>query len=97
MSTTAEGTEVRVTLTDEERMTYAVGTDVTGEEEMLRQIPEEQIEAFCKYKLTPYKTNLDFAYAEQATFRTDVALMLRTAQVCVVRSKARPPQPSAIL
>jgi hypothetical protein len=24
-------------------------------------------------------------------------LMLRTAQVCVVRSKAKPPQPSAIL
>jgi lipopolysaccharide/colanic/teichoic acid biosynthesis glycosyltransferase len=67
------------------------------EEEMLRQIPEEQIEAFCKYKLTPYKTNLDFAYAEQSTFRSDVALMLRTAQVCVIRSKARPPQPSAIV
>ena len=67
------------------------------EEEMLRQIPEEQIEAFCKYKLTPYKTHLDFVYAERATFRSDLALMLRTAQVCVVRSKARPPQPSAIL
>jgi lipopolysaccharide/colanic/teichoic acid biosynthesis glycosyltransferase len=67
------------------------------EEEMLRQVPEEQIEAFCKYKLTPYKTNLDFAYAERATFRSDVALMLRTAQVCMVRSKAKPPQPSAIL
>jgi lipopolysaccharide/colanic/teichoic acid biosynthesis glycosyltransferase len=67
------------------------------EEEMLHQIPEEQIEAFCKYKLTPYKTNLDFAYAERATFRSDMALILRTAQVCVIRSKARPPQPSAIL
>lgn len=66
------------------------------EEEMLRQVPEEQIEAFCRYKLTPYKTNLDYAYAERATFGTDVALMLRTAQVCVVRSKAKPPQPSAI-
>jgi lipopolysaccharide/colanic/teichoic acid biosynthesis glycosyltransferase len=67
------------------------------EEEMLHQIPEEQIEAFCKYKLTPYKTNLDYAYAERATFRSDMALMLRTAQVCVIRSKAKPPQPSAIL
>lgn len=67
------------------------------EEEMLRQIPEEQIEAFCKYKLTPYKTNLDFAYAERATFGSDLALMLRTAQVCVIRSKAKPPQPNAIL
>jgi lipopolysaccharide/colanic/teichoic acid biosynthesis glycosyltransferase len=67
------------------------------EEEMLRQVPEEQIEAFCKYKLTPYKTSLDFAYAERATFRSDLALMLRTAQVCMVRSKAKPPQPSAIL
>jgi lipopolysaccharide/colanic/teichoic acid biosynthesis glycosyltransferase len=64
---------------------------------MLRQVPEEQIEAFCKYKLTPYKIHLDFAYAERATFRSDVALMLRTAQVCMVRSKAKPPQPSAIL
>jgi lipopolysaccharide/colanic/teichoic acid biosynthesis glycosyltransferase len=67
------------------------------EEEMLRQVPEEQIEAFCKYKLTPYKINLDYAYAERATFRSDLALMLRTAQVCVVRSKARAPQPSSIL
>jgi lipopolysaccharide/colanic/teichoic acid biosynthesis glycosyltransferase len=67
------------------------------EEEMLRQVPEEQIEAFCKYKLTPYKTNLDYAYAERATLRSDVALMMRTAQVCVIRSKARPPQPTSIL
>lgn len=66
------------------------------EEEMLRQVPEEQIEAFCKYKLTPYKTNLDYAYAEQASLGSDLALMLRTAQVCVIRSKAKPPQPSAI-
>jgi lipopolysaccharide/colanic/teichoic acid biosynthesis glycosyltransferase len=64
---------------------------------MLRQVPEEQIEAFCKYKLTPYKTNLDYAYAERATLRSDVALMMRTAQVCVIRSKARPPQPASIL
>jgi lipopolysaccharide/colanic/teichoic acid biosynthesis glycosyltransferase len=67
------------------------------EEEMLRQIPEEQIEAFCKYKLTPYKTSLDYAYAERATFRSDVALMLRTAEVCVIRSKAKPPQPASIV
>jgi lipopolysaccharide/colanic/teichoic acid biosynthesis glycosyltransferase len=67
------------------------------EEEMLHQIPEEQIEAFCRYKLTPYKTHLDYEYAERATFGTDLALMLRTAQVCVIRSKARPPQPSELL
>ena len=67
------------------------------EEEMLRQIPEEQIEAFCKYKLTPYKTHLDFEYAERATFGSDLALMMKTAEVCVIRSKARPPQPSALL
>ena len=66
------------------------------EEEMLRQMPEEQIEAFCRYKLTPYKTNLDFDYAQRSTFRTDVALMLRTAQVCVIRSKAKPPQPASL-
>lgn len=67
------------------------------EEEMLRQIPEEQIEAFCKYKLTPYKTNLDYAYAERASFGSDLALILRTAEVCLIRSKAKPPQPSTIL
>jgi lipopolysaccharide/colanic/teichoic acid biosynthesis glycosyltransferase len=67
------------------------------EEEMLRQIPEEQIEAFCKYKLTPYKTHLDYEYAERATFGSDVALMLRTAQVCLMRSKAKPPQPSTLV
>jgi lipopolysaccharide/colanic/teichoic acid biosynthesis glycosyltransferase len=67
------------------------------EEEMLRQIPEEQIEAFCKYKLTPYKTNLDYEYAERATFGSDLALMMRTAEVCLIRSKAKPPQPSTLL
>jgi lipopolysaccharide/colanic/teichoic acid biosynthesis glycosyltransferase len=67
------------------------------EEEMLRQIPEEQIEAFCKYKLTPYKTNLDYEYAERATLASDLGLMLRTAEVCLIRSKAKPPQPSALL
>ncbi len=67
------------------------------EEEMLRQVPEEQIEAFCKYKLTPYKTHLDYDYAGRSTFRSDMALMLRTAQVCVVRSKAKPPQPASIV
>ena len=67
------------------------------EEEMLRQIPEEQIEAFCKYKLTPYKANLDYEYAERCTFGSDLALMLRTAEVCLIRSKARPPQPSTLL
>ncbi len=67
------------------------------EEEMLRQIPEEQIEAFCKYKLTPYKTNLDYEYAERCTFGSDLGLMLRTAEVCLIRSKAKPPQPSTLL
>jgi lipopolysaccharide/colanic/teichoic acid biosynthesis glycosyltransferase len=67
------------------------------EEEMLRQIPEEQIEAFCKYKLTPYKTHLDYEYAERCTFGSDLALMLRTAEVCLIRSKAKPPQPSTLL
>jgi lipopolysaccharide/colanic/teichoic acid biosynthesis glycosyltransferase len=67
------------------------------EEEMLRQIPEEQLEAFCKYKLTPYKTQLDYAYAERATWSSDLWLMMRTAAVCIVRAKARPPQPSSLL
>ncbi len=67
------------------------------EEEMLRQIPEEQLEAFCKYKLTPYKTQLDYEYAERATLSSDLGLMLRTAQACLMRAKFRPPQPSGIL
>jgi lipopolysaccharide/colanic/teichoic acid biosynthesis glycosyltransferase len=67
------------------------------EEEMLRQIPEEQLEAFCRYKLTPYKTQLDYEYAERATLFSDLALMLRTAEACLVRAKARPPQPSTLL
>lgn len=67
------------------------------EEEMLRQIPEEQLEAFCRYKLTPYKTQLDYEYAERATLSSDLALMLRTAEACLVRAKARPPQPSTLL
>ena len=66
------------------------------EEEMLRQIPEEQLEAFCRYKLTPYKTQLDYEYAERATWTTDLVLMVRTAEACLVRAKFRPPPPSSL-
>ena len=64
---------------------------------MLRQIPEEQIEAFCRYELTPYKTgSLDSAYANRATFGSDMALILRTARVCVKRGKSRQRQPRSL-
>jgi lipopolysaccharide/colanic/teichoic acid biosynthesis glycosyltransferase len=67
------------------------------EEEMLRQVPEEQLEAFCVNTLTPYKARLDFNYAEDATLSTDLQLLCKTAQVCLCRNKSDLPQPSSLL
>ncbi len=67
------------------------------EEEMLRQLPDEKLEAFCVNTLTPYKARLDFNYAEDATLATDLQLLYKTAQVCLCRSKCELPQPASLL
>jgi lipopolysaccharide/colanic/teichoic acid biosynthesis glycosyltransferase len=67
------------------------------EEEMLRQLPDEKLEAFCVNTLTPYKARLDFNYAEDATLATDLQLLYKTAQVCLCRSKSELPQPASLV
>jgi lipopolysaccharide/colanic/teichoic acid biosynthesis glycosyltransferase len=41
------------------------------EEEMLRHIPENELEDFCLHVLTPYKAKLDLEYARKASLASD--------------------------
>jgi lipopolysaccharide/colanic/teichoic acid biosynthesis glycosyltransferase len=52
------------------------------EEEMLRQVPEEELELFCVRRIAPCKAKLDSDYMQSATFLSDVKMLLRTAWVC---------------
>ncbi len=62
------------------------------EEEMLKHVPEHELEAFCLQTLTPYKAKLDFEYAKDATLASDLRLLYRTAEVCLRRSKSELPE-----
>jgi lipopolysaccharide/colanic/teichoic acid biosynthesis glycosyltransferase len=52
------------------------------EEEMLRQVPEEELEVFCVRRITPCKAKLDSEYMQSATFLSDVKLLFQTAWAC---------------
>ncbi len=66
------------------------------EEEMLKHVPEHELEAFCLKTLTPYKAKLDFEYAQEATLASDLRLLYRTAEVCLRRSKSELPEPKLL-
>jgi lipopolysaccharide/colanic/teichoic acid biosynthesis glycosyltransferase len=53
------------------------------EEEMLQHIPEHELETFYSHSIKPLKARLDWAYMEQSTLKTDLALMIRTVAVCI--------------
>jgi lipopolysaccharide/colanic/teichoic acid biosynthesis glycosyltransferase len=60
------------------------------EEEMLREIPEEELEVFCVKRLAPCKAKLDSEYMQAATFLSDVKLLFRTARACASGRKDPP-------
>jgi lipopolysaccharide/colanic/teichoic acid biosynthesis glycosyltransferase len=63
------------------------------EEELLRHIPDSELENFCLYRLTPYKARLDMEYASRANLRSDLRLLYRTAEVCLRRNKCEMTHP----
>ena len=52
------------------------------EEELLRQVPEEELEVFCVRRIAPCKARLDSEYMRTATFFSDLRLLFKTAFAC---------------
>jgi lipopolysaccharide/colanic/teichoic acid biosynthesis glycosyltransferase len=54
------------------------------EEEMLRHIPDHELEHYYAEKIKPVKVQLDCDYMEQSSFRSDVAMVLYTLTACLL-------------
>lgn len=57
------------------------------EEEMLRHVPDHEIEHFYAANIKPVKHKLDSEYMEQATISSDLQMLLRTATACFVKGQ----------
>ncbi len=66
------------------------------EEEMLRQVPEEDLELFCVRRITPCKARLDSEYMQSATLMSDIKLLCRTAIACASGRKEPVPDLNTI-
>jgi len=55
------------------------------EEEMLRHIPDHEIEDFYSSKIKPVKHKIDSEYMEQSTITSDARMLMRTVTACFVR------------
>ena len=53
------------------------------EEEMLRDIPDHELEAYNARTIIPLKRKLDSDYMGQATLTSDIALLCQTATCCI--------------
>jgi lipopolysaccharide/colanic/teichoic acid biosynthesis glycosyltransferase len=53
------------------------------EEEMLQDVPDDDLEAYYCRMIKPLKANIDWDYMRQATLMSDLALLFQTARCCV--------------
>jgi lipopolysaccharide/colanic/teichoic acid biosynthesis glycosyltransferase len=53
------------------------------EEEMLQDVPDDDLEAYYCSMIKPLKANIDWDYMRQATLMSDLALLFETARCCV--------------
>lgn len=53
------------------------------EEEMLQDIPDEELEAYNARTIIPLKEKLDWDYMGQASLRSDLSLLYETAACCI--------------
>jgi lipopolysaccharide/colanic/teichoic acid biosynthesis glycosyltransferase len=61
------------------------------EEEMLRDIPDDDLEAYYCRMIKPLKAKLDGNYMRRATWATDFALLYKTVRCCVSARAECPP------
>lgn len=59
-------------------MTGAASLAFFDEEKLLAKVPRERLTSFYVREILPQKARLDIGYAEQATFRSDCGILLRT-------------------
>jgi hypothetical protein len=53
------------------------------EEEMLQDIPDEELEAYYCRMIKPLKAKIDWDYMREATLASDFSLLYETAFCCV--------------
>lgn len=73
--------EYRVVLEFTPGMTGAASLAFSREEELLAQVPAEELASFYVEQVLPAKASLDSEYAARATFRSDCGILLQT--VCL--------------
>jgi len=73
--------EHRIVLKLTPGMTGAASLAFSREEELLAQVPAENLASFYLEQLLPIKARLDSEYAARATFRSDCSILLQT--VCL--------------
>jgi lipopolysaccharide/colanic/teichoic acid biosynthesis glycosyltransferase len=59
-------------------ITGAASLQFRNEEELLAQVPEDQLEQCYATKILPQKVEIDFAYARAASFSGDIRILLST-------------------
>src|SRR6202453_5064062 len=52
------------------------------EEEMLQDVPEDELEAYNRRKINPLKAKIDWDYMSESTLMSDFELLYRTAVCC---------------
>lgn len=57
------------------------------EEEMLKRIPPDQLDRFYDLVVKPKKAKIDWEYMQTATFRTDLAVIWKTAKACISKDE----------
>jgi lipopolysaccharide/colanic/teichoic acid biosynthesis glycosyltransferase len=72
-------------------LTSAATLAFRREEEILRQIPEREIDHFYSVKIKPVKHKLDSEYMEQSTIASDFGMLARTLTACLLRRKQEQP------
>ncbi len=61
------------------------------EEELLRHVPEHELDLFYARTIKPLKAKLDWEYMQRATWATDLGLLWCTATACLSSSTAPSP------
>jgi lipopolysaccharide/colanic/teichoic acid biosynthesis glycosyltransferase len=64
-------------------LTGAATLAFRSEEEMLQDIPDEELEAYTCRLINPLKAKIDWDYMREATLATDFDLLWRSAFCCV--------------
>ena len=62
-------------------ITGAATVQFRHEEELLAQVPPDELQQFYVYRVLPEKVRIDLEYARQATWLGDLRIILRTAGV----------------